>query len=85
MERAEAEAIYDSGREACVEIMLELAQRSNELLERSERQIARLEARIERFEEECRRRPPYAPATLISRPAAFTSAAARAGAPAWSG
>lgn len=55
MERAEAEAIYDSGREACVEFMLELAQRSQELLERSERQIARLEARVERLEEELRK------------------------------
>ena len=54
MERAEAEAIYDSGREACVESMLELAQRSQELAERSERQFARLEARIERLEEELR-------------------------------
>ncbi len=41
MERAEAEAVYDSGREACVEFLVELTARY-------ERQIARLEARIER-------------------------------------
>lgn len=45
MERAEAEAIYDAGRETCVEFMVELAARY-------ERQIARLEARIERLEEQ---------------------------------
>jgi transposase len=47
MERAEAEAIYDSGREACVEFLVELTARQ-------ERQIARLEARIERLEEQLR-------------------------------
>jgi transposase len=55
MERAEAEAIYDSGREACVEFMLELALRFEELAERSERQIARLQTRVERLEEELRK------------------------------
>jgi transposase len=45
MERAEAEAIYDAGREACVEFLLEPTARH-------ERQIARLEARIERLEEQ---------------------------------
>jgi transposase len=48
MERAEAEAVYDAGREACVEFLLELTARH-------ERQIARLEARIERLEEQIRR------------------------------
>lgn len=47
MERAEAEAVYDAGREACVEFIVELAARY-------ERQIARLEARIERLEEQLR-------------------------------
>lgn len=47
MERAEAEAIYDAGREACVEFLIELTARY-------ERQIARLEARIERLEEQLR-------------------------------
>jgi len=47
MERAEAEAIYDAGREACVEFLIELTARH-------ERQIARLEARIERLEEQVR-------------------------------
>lgn len=55
MERAEAEAVYGSGRETCVEFLLELTSRSQELLERSERQIARLEARIERLEEQLRK------------------------------
>lgn len=47
MERAEAEAVYDSGREACVEFLVELTARY-------ERQITRLEARIERLEERLR-------------------------------
>ena len=55
MERAEAEAIYDSGRDGCVEFMLELAQRFEELAERSERQIARLQTRVERLEAELRK------------------------------
>jgi transposase len=59
VERAEAEAVYDAGREACVEFLVELAARH-------ERQIARLEARIERLEERLREdssnssRPPSA-------------------------
>ena len=55
MERAEAEAIYDAGREACVDFMLELAQRFEELAERSERELGRLQTRIERLEEELRK------------------------------
>jgi Family of unknown function (DUF6444) len=47
MNRAEAEAIYDSGREACVEFLVELTARR-------ERRIARLEARTERLEERLR-------------------------------
>lgn len=47
MERAEAEAVYDAGREACVEFLIELTARY-------ERQIARLEERIERLEEQVR-------------------------------
>src|SRR5688500_1827466 len=47
MDRAEAEAIYDSGREACVEFLVELTARY-------ERQIAALNARIERLEEQLR-------------------------------
>lgn len=59
MERAEAEAVYDAGREACVEFLVELTARY-------ERQITRLEARIERLEEKLREssqnssRPPSA-------------------------
>lgn len=59
MERAEAEAIYDAGREACVEFLVELTARY-------ERQVTRLEARIERLEEKLREnsenssRPPSA-------------------------
>jgi transposase len=47
VERAEAEAIYDAGREACVEFLVELTARY-------ERQITRLEARIVRLEERLR-------------------------------
>jgi transposase len=47
MERAEAEAIYDAGREACVEFLLELSARY-------EAQIARLQERIRRLEEQAR-------------------------------
>ena len=43
MERAEAEAIYDSGREACVEFMLDLANR-----------FAQHEDRLKRLEEQAR-------------------------------
>lgn len=66
MERAEAEAVYDAGREACVEFLLELSARH-------ERQIARLEARVERLEERLREsssnssKPPSAEASS-SRP-----------------
>jgi transposase len=42
--RAEAEAIYDAGREACVDVLVALA-----------RQVERLERRVERLEEELRR------------------------------
>lgn len=59
VERAEAEAVYDAGREACVEFLVELTARY-------ERQVTRLEARIERLEEKLREssqnssRPPSA-------------------------
>lgn len=43
MDRAEAEAIYDSGRNACVKVLLALAN-----------QVERLEGRVERLEEEIR-------------------------------
>lgn len=44
MDRAEAEAIYDAGREACVEVLLALGKR-----------VEQLERRVERLEEELRR------------------------------
>jgi transposase len=47
VERAEAEAVYEAGREACVEFLLELSSRY-------EREVARLEARIARLEEQAR-------------------------------
>ena len=50
MERSEAEAIYDSGRERCVEFILELARRFDELTAAS----ARLEDRVRRLEEQTR-------------------------------
>jgi transposase len=43
MDRAEAEAIYDAGREACVKVLVALAS-----------QVQRLEGRVERLEEELR-------------------------------
>ena len=48
MDRAEAEAVYDAGREACVEFLLELTLGY-------EAQIARLEERIMRLEQQARR------------------------------
>jgi transposase len=48
MDRAEAEAVYDAGREACVEFLLELTSGYDA-------QIARLEERIRRLEEQSRR------------------------------
>lgn len=42
MDRAEAEAIYDAGREVCVEFILELAAR----VEQHEERLARLEAQL---------------------------------------
>ena len=50
MDRAEAEAIYDSGRERCVEFILELAG----ALERLSAANARLEERVRRLEEQAR-------------------------------
>jgi transposase len=47
MERAKAEAIYDAGRETCVEFLVELTAHY-------EHQVTRLEARIERLEEKLR-------------------------------
>jgi transposase len=47
VERAEAERIYDAGRDACVEFLLELTARY-------EREVARLEARVARLEEQAR-------------------------------
>src|SRR5207247_2147905 len=47
VERAEAERIYDAGRGACVEFLVELSARY-------EREIARLEARVARLEEQAR-------------------------------
>ncbi len=43
MDRSEAEAIYDSGRDACVKVLLALAN-----------QVERLEGRVERLEGEVR-------------------------------
>lgn len=48
MDRAEAEAVYDAGREACVGFLLELTSAHDA-------QIARLEERIRRLEEQSRR------------------------------
>jgi transposase len=48
MDRAEAEAVWDAGRDACVEFLLELTAGYDA-------QIARLEERIRRLEEQARR------------------------------
>jgi transposase len=50
VERTEAEAIYEAGRERCVEFILELAGRCEELAGRCER----LEERVRRLEEQTR-------------------------------
>ena len=50
MERAEAEAIYDSGRERCVEFMLELARGFEQLTASS----ARVEERLRKLEQQSR-------------------------------
>ena len=50
MERAEAEAVYDAGRERCVEVILELAAS----VERLTGQTLRLEERVVRLEERSR-------------------------------
>ena len=51
MERAEAEAIYDAGRDRCVEVILELAAS----VERLAAQTVLLEERVRRLEERSRR------------------------------
>jgi transposase len=51
MERSEAEAVYDSGREGCVEVVLELAASRDALIRRCER----LEERVRRLEEQLRK------------------------------
>jgi hypothetical protein len=51
MDRAEAEAIYDSGRERCVVLVLELAA----MVERLTASTERLEERVRRLEAEGRR------------------------------
>ena len=47
MDRVEAEAVYDAGREPCVEFLLELSARY-------EREVARLGERLGRLEEQAR-------------------------------
>ncbi len=81
MERAEAEAVYDAGRDACVEFLVELTARH-------ERQIARLEARLERLEEKLREssenssRPPSTdPPGMRSRASLGQSARKQGGQP----
>jgi chaperonin cofactor prefoldin len=50
VERAEAEAIYDLGRDRCVEVILELAAAVEQLTA----QTVLLEARVQRLEEQSR-------------------------------
>jgi hypothetical protein len=80
VERAEAEAVYDAGREACVEFLVELTARY-------ERQVTRLEARIERLEEKLREnsqnssRPPSADPPGKPQPQRGSSARKQGGQP----
>lgn len=55
MDRSEAEAIYDSGREACVGFLVELTVEFESRVARYEAQIERLETRVRRLEEEGRK------------------------------
>lgn len=57
MERSEAEAAYDSGREACVEFLLELTSGYDAQIERLEERIERLEAQA-RQDSRTSSRPP---------------------------
>jgi len=80
MDRAEAEAIYDAGREACVEFLVELSGRY-------ERQVAVLEERIRRLEEQARkdsRNSSSPPSQDPPKTRAERRAEARAKAKAWS-
>lgn len=79
MERSEAEAIYDAGREACVEFLLELTARY-------EREIARLKERVARLEEQSRkdsRNSSSPPSEDSPKTRAERRAQARAKAKAW--
>lgn len=57
MERAEAEAVYDSGREACIEFLLGLTSGYDAQIERLEERIGRLEAQA-RQDSRTSSRPP---------------------------
>lgn len=77
MERHEADAIYDAGREHCVDFILAL-----------EARYARLEARVEKLEEQLRRSsrnsslpPSQDPPSAPSRPRGPGSGRARGGQP----
>ena len=54
MERAEAEAIYDAGREACVEVLLRLAQLEGRVRE-LEAENAALRERVGQLEQRLKR------------------------------
>jgi transposase len=80
MDRAEAEAIYDAGREACVEFLLV------ELSGRFEREIARLQERVRELEEQSRsdsRNSSSPPSEDPPKTRAERRAQARAKAKAW--
>jgi transposase len=82
MDRSEAEVIYDSGRERCVEVILELAGSVERLMERCER----LEERIMRLEERARqssRNSSSPPSQDPSKTRQQRRAEARAKAKAW--
>jgi transposase len=86
VERSEAEAVYDAGREPCVEFLLDLSGRCDQLAERFKRETARLETRIARLEEQARsssRNSSKPPSSDPPQTRAERRAEARAKAKAW--
>jgi len=72
VDRAEAEAVYDSGREACVVFMLELAGR----VERHEDRLRGLEEQARQDSRTCSRPPSSDPPKTRQQPRAEARAKA---------
>ena len=73
MDRAEAEAIYDSGRDACVQFILDLATRVQQLDER----LVRLETQARQDSRTCSPPPSQDPPETRSQRRAEARAKAR--------